>query len=85
MQGLVRTPAVFTAVVDGEPTEVREAPPPGDLRNGGRMTVASEKVSMGVVESHPSHVFDGRAVSVFTEHVLQSARSDVDSPGDIGQ
>ena len=38
------------------------------------MTVALRKVSMGVVEPNPSHVFDGRAVSVFTEHVLQGAR-----------
>lgn len=81
----MRTAAVFIAVVDGEATEVRETPPPGYLRNGGGMTVASHKVSMGVVEPNASQVFDGRAVSVFTEHVLEGAGGDMDRPGYIGQ
>lgn len=49
------------------------------------MTVASHKVSMGVVEPNASQVFDGRAVSVFTEHVLEGAGGDMDRPGYIGQ
>lgn len=86
MQGVAGLLAVGLAVGGREAARVGEAPPAGDVGDGGAGAgVGFLQVAVGGGEPGPPQVGQGRDVLVLTELLLQGTRADPGGAGDLGK